>query len=72
MGALNQVEQVKRQASDEGQDQQRAQQAAQRAAQDQAAADAIQREIPDTPYGEIQRAAKEVLLKTGVSEAALA
>ena len=76
MSTLQQVDGVKRQASDEAMAQQKAARAAQREAiiaqQDQAAADAIQREIPDTPYGEIQRAAKEVLLKTGVSEAAIA
>ena len=76
MSTLQQVDGVKRQASDEAMAQQKAARAAQREAiiaqQDQAAADAIQREIPDTPYGEIQRAAKEVLLKTGISEAAIA
>ena len=76
MSTLQQVDGVKRQASDEAMAQQKAARAAQREAiiaqQDQAAADAIQREIPDTPYGEIQRAAKDVLLKTGINEAALA
>jgi hypothetical protein len=73
--ALHKIEQAKVQASSEFQAQQRAQQGAQREAwnrkADEVAKSEIEKAVPNVPYKEIQKAARDLFSEMGVDEAVI-